>query len=180
VRSYSALIAGAILVLSFLASPSPVAAFAATNGARPTQPSTSDSARFVGEVTVDGNLAPDASTIVAMVGETTCGFGVVTGGLYRLDVVPADAKTGCGSPGSPVVFVRGALSGPGGPSIGPTGAWDSTRENYLDLSFTTLAAARSEALPAIWSDVAPWLLGALGTIALLSGTLLERRRLNRD
>jgi hypothetical protein len=85
-------LAGAAAVLA--------AAGISTAGAQPTPPT-----RFFGSVSGGGT---DGTTVTAMIGTNSCGTGMVTGGMYQVDVASTSTKPGCGTDGATVAFMIGS------------------------------------------------------------------------
>ena len=90
----------------------------------PTPPS-----RFAGSATINGQVAPMGTTVIALVDGVTCGSGIVnTAGKYVLDVVSTDS---CGSSGVTVAFVVHGFK------AAESGTWKNDQLTVLNLSVDT-------------------------------------------
>ena len=99
-------------------------AFTASAQTPPTPPS-----RFAGSATINGEVAPMGTTVIALVDGITCGSGTVnTAGKYVLDVVDTDS---CGSSGVTVTFVISGFE------AAESGIWKNDQLNVLNLSVDT-------------------------------------------
>ncbi len=101
--------------------------FTASAQAPPTPPS-----RFAGSATINGQVAPMGTTVIALVDGVACGSGTVnTAGKYVLDVVSTDS---CGSSGVTVAFVVSGFK------AAESGTWKNDQLTVLNLSVDTSVA----------------------------------------
>jgi hypothetical protein len=83
--------------------------------------------RYYGQVRINNGTPPDGTTVAALIGTRECGRTVTAGGAYRLDVIAASMRPGCGAGGVPIWFRVGGMLAK------QTGAWRGAAFTSLDL-----------------------------------------------
>lgn len=84
--------------------------------------------RFYGTVRVNGAVPSDGTPVTAFVGPFACGRTETAGGSYRLDVLAATMRPGCGVDGQPIHFQVGDAP------ADQTASWRGATFTRLDLT----------------------------------------------
>ncbi|MES4792275.1 MAG: hypothetical protein C4321_04175 [Chloroflexota bacterium] len=141
-------------------------------------------ARFVGNVTIDGQPAAAGTPVEARIGGVSCGattvFVQAGQARYVIDVAGAASQSGCGAVGTRITFIVGGDVAP------QTGVWRNYELSQLDLALVratpTLASSPAasptprppaagtglaeQSSPSTWWVVSIAVLGAVGFVGM--------------